>query len=316
MASLVRLSLSIGSLWLLAQWLYNLSLAHTDLATNTVLSSTSSIFTLCFSVLLNRDNLRWLSILAALISFVGCMIVVAQSPSGDARLAVGTSSLGYALAIFSAAMSSLASVLFQKHCPAGLDPSMFMATNGVLAGLFSPLLLYALHRLSLESFHVPTAETLIFLCANAIMGSTLAMYLYTRALLLLSPLVANICLTLSIPTAALTDGIMKRHSFSIGWMFGASIMALGALFAAMDLERVEREILETAEVAELESLLENTSLVPDDDFGKGKSSGGFAAGASVPMKPLRGSSSSASRDRSIAGISRCARDARDWGDDI
>lgn len=45
------MSATVGILWLCSQCLYNVSLLHTSVATNTVLSSTSSIFTFVLSLL-------------------------------------------------------------------------------------------------------------------------------------------------------------------------------------------------------------------------------------------------------------------------
>lgn len=299
-ASVVRLSATVGLLWLLAQWLFNLSLLHTSVATNTVLSSTSSIFTFFLSVLICRDPFRWLAFCAAMFSFLGCTMVAMQSPRSISKTAVNNSLFGDALALLSAAMSALVSVMLRKQCPGGLDTSVFMGTNGVFAVVLSPVLLYALHHAGLESFRAPTSETLFFLAVNAMMGSTLANYLYTSSLLLLSPLVANVCLALSIPISAFADGILLRqHRFSTGWMVGAGVMTAGAVFAAMDLEHVEREMLETAEAAELESLLENTSMMTlDDDCekckGVGSSSPRDGEAGAIPLKTVSHSNGSSS----------------------
>eukprot|EP00435_Cladocopium_sp_Y103_P027181 s1502_g6.t1 len=53
-----RMSCSVGVLWVCSQCMYNVSLLHTSVATNTVLSSTSSVFTFLFSLLLTGSKFR------------------------------------------------------------------------------------------------------------------------------------------------------------------------------------------------------------------------------------------------------------------
>merc|ERR1719335_1686974 len=112
-----------------------------------------------------------------------------------------------------------------------------MGCNGLLALGLSPPVLYAAHRYGLEDFRPPDGEVFLALSINAVLGSTCANYLYTSALLLLSPLVTTVCMSLSIPISALTDElVMRQHRFSMGWLVGATFVACGVVFAAFDLE--------------------------------------------------------------------------------
>jgi len=233
----VQLSSTLGLLWLCAQWMFNFSLEHTSVATNTVLSSTSGVWTFLFLLIVCRDPFRWCSFNAALCSFFGCLLVSLQSPRNVTASAVTNSFFGDVLTLASAALFAFVSVMLRKLAPEEFDLGMFMAVNGLFAICLSPVLLYAAHRYGLESFTPPAGETLVALTLNAVIGCTLANYLYTSALLILSPLVSTVCMSLSIPMSALTDEVvMKQHRFSIGWLTGASLVSLGVVFAAFDLE--------------------------------------------------------------------------------
>lgn len=261
----LRLSGTVGLLWLCAQWIFNLSLLYTSVATNTVLSSTASVFTFFFSLLICRDPFRWCSFSAALFSFAGCMMVSLQSPRNTTESAVTNSVFGDCLTLISAAMFALVSVMLRKLAPREFDLSFFMGMNGLLAIGLSPGVLYAANRYGLEQYRTPTGNALLALTVNAVLGSTCANYLYTSALLMLSPLVTTVCMSLSIPISALTDEIvMRQHRFSVGWLVGASLVASGVVFAAFDLEapasEMSRARRETAEEEELESLLEHNKL--------------------------------------------------------
>lgn len=261
-----KLSATIGLLWLCAQWIFNLSLLYTSVATNTVLSSTSSVFTFIFSLIICRDPFRWCSFSAALFSFVGCMVVSFQSPKTTANNAVTNSVFGDWLTLMSAALFSLQSVMLRKLAPREFDLSFFMGMNGLLAIGLSPGVLYAAHYWGLEHFSPPSWNTLLALTVNAVLGSTCANYLYTSALLMLSPLVTTVCMSLSIPLSALTDElVMRQHSFSVGWLIGAGFVGCGVICAALDLEPTcdSPARQESAKEEELESLLGRSC---SDDF--------------------------------------------------
>lgn len=255
----LRLSGTIGLLWLCAQWIFNVSLLYTSVATNTVLSSTSSVWTFVFSLLICHDPFRWLSFGAASLSFLGCAIVALQNPRSLNESAVANSMLGDGLALASAAMFALASVMLRRWAPEEFDTGFFMGMNGLLVLGLSPALLAGADCLGLEQFQYPSAHTLAFLALNALLGCTFANYLYTSALLLLSPLIATVCMSLSIPISALADELLLReHRFSAGWAAGAALVGSGVVLAAFDFTEPapEAEDRNGAEAAELQSLLE------------------------------------------------------------
>lgn len=275
LASVAKLSATVGLLWLCSAVVFNLSLEYTSIATNTVLSSTSSVFTFLLSLLICNDTFRWSSLGASILSLLGCSVVAYQVPQNLRAGVVSNSGLGDALALASACMFALASVLLRRFAPDDLDLGSYMGITGLIALGLSPGVLCAAHLGGLEQFSLPTRNTLAALTVNAVFGCTLANYLYNSALLLLSPLVANICLSLSIPVSALMDeALLGQHRFSTGWAFGAAVTTAGAIVAAMDLgdrpgiedrAAMKRRLMgEGGEAAELESLLGSAGL--DDDI--------------------------------------------------
>jgi len=237
LVTVLPLSATLGLLWLFSQWLFNMSLVHTSLATNTVLSSASSVFTFGFSLLICRDPFRWLSFGAALLSFMGCSLVAMDAPGKISQDAVSNSTVGDALALCSAALFSLVSVLLRRFAGDEVDMGLFMGLNGLIALCLSPALLWGAHSGGVEAFTTPSSETIWLLALNALLGCTIANYLYTSAMMLLSPLVASVCLSLSIPLSAATDGLLlKQHSFDAVWKAGAALVVAGVICAAVDFE--------------------------------------------------------------------------------
>jgi len=278
MSSVAKLSATIGLLWLCSAGIFNLSLEYTSVATNTVLSSTTSVFTFLLSLLICKDTFRWSSLSAAILSLLGCSVVACQVPKNLEASAVTNSTLGDALALTSAGLFALASVLLRRFAPDDLDLGSYMGVTGLIALGIAPGLLYVAHIGGLEQFALPTRTTAAALIVNAVFGCTLANYLYNSALLVLSPLVANICLSLSIPVSALMDEVLLgQHRFSSTWALGAAVTTAGAVLAAMDFGDqssgeggAKKRVMwtgERAEADELQSLLGTNCCDGGDDDG-------------------------------------------------
>jgi len=263
-ASVRALSGTAGLVWLCSQFMFNLSLEHTSVATNTVLSSTSSVFTFVFSLCICRDRFRWRTCGAAFLSCCGCAMVARQSPETLSADAVTTSSFGDALAVSSAALFALASVLLRKWAPRELDMSTYMGVNGLLSLVLAPVLLSVVHFGGMESFTAPSGRIMVALAMNAVFGCSCANYLYTRAMMLLTPVVANMYMCLSIPLSALTDEVLLgEHRFSFWWAVGASMSCAAVAYAALDLEVSDEELRGSADEDELETLM---GSMGDDDY--------------------------------------------------
>ncbi|CAK9084024.1 unnamed protein product [Durusdinium trenchii] len=122
------MSATVGILWLCSQCLYNVSLLHTSVATNTVLSSTSSIFTFVLS-LLTGNHFRPRSCVGVLLCFLGSCLVAFQTPTDASTWAVHSTYTGEALALLAAALFSLCSVLLEHQSGRDFDPGLFLGLN-------------------------------------------------------------------------------------------------------------------------------------------------------------------------------------------
>lgn len=277
---LLRLAATVGMLWLVGSLCYNTSLAHTSVATNTVLSSSSSVFTFFFSLILFKDPWRWWSFAAAISSFLGCMIVIGQTPKNIAADAPTNSLGGDVTTVVSAAIFALVSVATRALAPDDFDASAWIGMNGTVNLLIGPVLLLLAHVFDVESFMWPDAKTLLCLTLNAFFGCTVPNALYGAALFMLSPLVVTVSLSATIPVSALADEVLlAQHRFSAGWFLGALFVVFGIVLAALDLEpekpteysdaSLPRRGCQTAEKPqgdELQSLIERE---PEDDEQEG-----------------------------------------------
>eukprot|EP00930_Biecheleria_cincta_P089584 TRINITY_DN78921_c0_g1_i1.p1 TRINITY_DN78921_c0_g1~~TRINITY_DN78921_c0_g1_i1.p1 ORF type:complete len:364 (-),score=71.50 TRINITY_DN78921_c0_g1_i1:15-1106(-) len=233
----MQLTGTIGMLGLMSQCIFNASLLHTSVATNTVISSSSSVFTFVFSLVILHTPFSVLSFGAASLSFLGCMLVAREVPKDLRADAIHNTNMGNVEALTAAALFSLTSVSLQRVAARDFDTSAYMGLNGVCALMLAPVVLFLADRAGMEDFRLPSFRILLVLVLNALLGCVFANYLYTGALLRLSPLLANAGLSLSIPVSALVDQVfLGEHRFSAKWGIGAALSAAGVVLAAMDLQ--------------------------------------------------------------------------------
>ena len=94
-----RISLIIFPLFFVANFSYNVSLAHTSVTSNTIISTTSSLWTFLFSTLYGLEQFTWLKMLGLVLS-VGGTIMVGLSDENSGRDTIA----GDLLCIFAAIM--------------------------------------------------------------------------------------------------------------------------------------------------------------------------------------------------------------------
>jgi len=83
-AQVAACALFLAPIWLLTEYLSNAALSMTSVASTTILSSTSGLFTLLFGVTIGGDNLTAGKLMAALVSIIGVMMTeLGKSSASD-----------------------------------------------------------------------------------------------------------------------------------------------------------------------------------------------------------------------------------------
>ncbi|XP_057834898.1 thiamine-repressible mitochondrial transport protein THI74 isoform X2 [Cryptomeria japonica] len=83
-----KISLLICPFWFLAQLTFNLSLKYTTVTSNTILSSTSSLFTFLVSLAILDEKFTWVKLSSVLLCMVGTVIVgLGDSGTGESKIA-------------------------------------------------------------------------------------------------------------------------------------------------------------------------------------------------------------------------------------
>ncbi|TAQ85102.1 hypothetical protein B7494_g6575 [Chlorociboria aeruginascens] len=177
-----RLSLEFCMLWFIANYLVAACLEYTSVASSTILTSTSSIWTLVFGALVRVERFRWRKLVGVLASLAGIILISSVDLSGkdnddnrgnfphksQMEIAVGD-----AMAFGSAIMYGLYAVVMKKRI--GNEDRVNMPLFFGLVGLFNVVFLWPgfilLHFTGIEEFQLPpTVKLPIVICERFLLG--------------------------------------------------------------------------------------------------------------------------------------------------
>ncbi|CUS23453.1 LAQU0S10e00716g1_1 [Lachancea quebecensis] len=242
----VHLSAQFCILWFLANLVTNASLSYTSVASQTILSSTSSFFTLLIGSLFHVESVNRVKVLGSLISFVGIVFVTKSDADNTARAGEVHSAVPYkfhngissdnteAFVIFCGNLLALAGALFYGlYCTllkwrirdeTRVNMKIFFG----FVGLFTLVLLWPtvvlLHFLGWETFELPkTPQVLAIVLFNCVI-TFISDFCWAKAMLLTSPLTVTVGLSTTIPFAMLGDFLFKSRPMSFIYLLGATLI--------------------------------------------------------------------------------------------
>lgn len=232
-------------------------LQYTTVASATILTSTSSIWTLIFGAMTRTEKFTWKKLCGVLASLAGiALISQVDLKSGDnvdpgAGAGAGKRAidefpdktpyelaLGDALALLSAAIYGFYTITLKKTTIAALPKSIHMPTFFGLVGTFNVVLLLPLfpilHFSGLETFvPPPTPHIWMILLVNSV-SSLFSDICWAYAMVFTSPLVVTVGLSLTIPCSLIGEMIIQGRFESWVYWVGAMVVVGSFVF-------VERE---------------------------------------------------------------------------
>lgn len=229
MKSTARYSLAFCMLWFTANYFAMACLQYTTVASTTILTSTSSIWTLIFGAMTRTEKFTWKKLCGVLASLAGiALISQVDLKSGDADTNTGAGkraidefpdktpyelALGDALALLSAAIYGFYTITLKKTTISAAPKSIHMPTFFGLVGLFNVVLLLPLfpilHFSGLETFvPPPTPHIWMILLVNSV-SSLFSDICWAYAMVFTSPLVVTVGLSLTIPCSLIGEMIIQ-----------------------------------------------------------------------------------------------------------
>lgn len=277
-----RLSIAFCFLWFLANYFAMACLQYTTVASTTILTSTSSFWTLLIGAVTGVERFTWRKFFGVMGSFIGIILISSvdfstspessDPPSDSANANVlalfrraidtfpdktpGELALGDGLALFSAVIYGVYSIALKKMTIKALPRQLNMPLFFGLVGTFNIFLLSPLfpilHYTGIEPFQPPpSAHIWMVLLVNSV-SSLLSDICWAYAMVLTSPLVVTVGLSLTIPLSLVGEMVLQgRYEGWVYWV-GASIVVGSFLF--VDHEEREDENHEVMHTSRTDSL--------------------------------------------------------------
>lgn len=239
---IAKLSLEFCMLWFLANYFVAACLQYTTVASSTILTSTSSVFTLVFGAIFKVEKFTIRKLLGVLSSLAGIAIISSLDLSGNTsddehrgdfpEKSLREIAIGDCLAFLSAVMYGLYAVFMKKRISdeTRVDMPVFFGFVGVLNVLILWPGLLLFHWLGIETLEAPPTwrVTLIILCNS--LGSMIGDVAWAYAVLLTSPIVVTVGLSITIPCSLIGQIILNNQTAGIWYWLGACIVVLSFLF--------------------------------------------------------------------------------------
>lgn len=240
----VKLSAEFCVLWFSANLVTNASLAYTSVASQTILSSTSSFFTLFIGALCHVERVSKVKVAGSVVSFVGILLVTrsdsTQSRAGvkplpGARVEQEASPLitlaGNVLALSGALLYGVYSTLLKRRVKdeSRVNMKIFFGCVGLLTLLFLWPSMIVLDYLGWETFQWPGSTRVLAVIVSNCLITFISDFCWANAMLLTSPLTVTVGLSVTIPFAMFGDVIFKRKPMTLLYLIGA-LLIVGAFF--------------------------------------------------------------------------------------
>ncbi|XP_076284365.1 solute carrier family 35 member F5 isoform X2 [Lasioglossum baleicum] len=227
-------SLRAGEHWFMANYTYQMSLAKTEAGVVTVLSSTSSLFTLFLAAFFpsnGGDKFTLSKLVAVSVSIFGLVLV------GLSDLTIETNRIptGIILALVSAFFYAAYIVFLKRKVDHEdkMDIPMFFG----FVGLFNLTLLwplfFILHYGHWEEFEWPDTHQWTFLIINGLIGTVLSEVLWLWGCFLTSSLIATLAVSLIMPMSMIADVLLKKVEYPYIFYLGTVPMLLAFLTVSL-----------------------------------------------------------------------------------
>ena len=234
------LSFEFCLLWFFANYFVAACLEYTTVASSTILASTSSIFTLIFGSMLKVEAFTIRKLIGCFVSLTGIVLISSVDLTGNSDKNRGDFphkshrelATGDILALASAVMYGIYTTVMKKRI--GDEGRIDMILFFGFVGLFNLVTLlpgfFVVHFLNVERFELPPTKWITTIILVNSVTSLVADVSWAYAMLLTSPLVVTVGLSLSIPLSLFGQMIVNGQTSSVMYWIGAAIVLVSFIF--------------------------------------------------------------------------------------
>ena len=226
---LIYVALILSPLWMLANCLYNYSLLYTSIGSSTIISNLSGVFTLFFSYISGVEEFSREKLFGLLICFIG-VILVSIHDNKNSNDSNSESFIGDMLAIIGAMGYGLYTTVIKLKIgnDHNINMQLIFGYLGVVTSVifFFPIII--LVALKLDHIYSLTGTIFGYILLESIFDNVISDYLWARSVLLTTPTVATVGLSLTIPLAILADVIIGYDGdINTFTLLGAGLVLIG-----------------------------------------------------------------------------------------
>ncbi|KAJ4798640.1 solute carrier family 35 protein (DUF914) [Rhynchospora pubera] len=227
---MAKVSILICPFWFFAQLTFNLSLKYTTVTSNTILSSTSSLFTFLVALFFLGEKFTWIKLGSVLMCMAGTIIVSLADSNSNSNAIATNPLLGDILTLLSAGLYAIYITLIRKKLPDEKEGKGEASTAQFLGflGLFNMLLflpvVLVLHFARIEPFHRLTWQQVGLIIGKGLLDNVLSDYLWAKAIHLTTTTVATAGLTIQVPIAAVVDSITGHAPHLLDYVGAAAVL--------------------------------------------------------------------------------------------
>ncbi|KAG2608018.1 hypothetical protein PVAP13_4NG293000 [Panicum virgatum] len=197
---------------------------------NTILSTTSSLFTFLVALVFLGETFTWLKLVSVLLCMGGTIIVSLADSSSTVNAIATNPLLGDFLSIFSAGCYAIYITLIRKKLPdekegeGQVSMAQFLGFLGLFNMLFFLPVALVLNFAKLEPFHRLTWEQVGLIIGKGLLDNVLSDYLWAKAVLLTTTTVATAGLTIQVPIAAIVDTLTGHAPHLLSYVGAAAVL--------------------------------------------------------------------------------------------
>ncbi|KAF4981004.1 hypothetical protein FZEAL_3119 [Fusarium zealandicum] len=227
-------SLEFCMLWFFANYFASACLEYTSVASVTILTSTSSVWTLIFCSLFGIERFSMPKVLGVGASLAGVILISTVDLSGKSDEDRGSFphktpteiAVGDAMAFLSAVIYGLYVTVMKRKVPNEdkVDMQLFFGLVGVFNLVFLWPVFFILHWTGLEPFEMPPSGTLWAIILFNAVSSFISDISWALALLMTTPLVVTVGLSLTIPLSLIGEILQYGQYSSFTYWVGAAVV--------------------------------------------------------------------------------------------